>query len=144
MMKIKFSSHPLLLVVLPVTLLLAPLPSLAESHASKKIDPDSGLIVADGWKIVKANCIACHSARLVTQNNGTRARWESLIRWMQDTQGLWQFPAETETTILDYLTEHYGPRTDARRAPLLPSQLPINPYDAKKDKEKSATGEPAA
>ncbi len=144
MMKIKASVHPLLLAAIPVTLLLAPLPSLAESPASKEIDPDSGMVVADGWKIVKANCIACHSARLVTQNNGSRARWESLIRWMQDTQGLWQFPPEMETTILDYLTEHYGPKTDARRAPLLPSQLPINPYDVKNDKENSATGEPTA
>jgi hypothetical protein len=135
MMKIKTFTRPLLLASIPITMLLAPLSSLADSPASQETDPDSGMIIADGWEIVKANCTPCHSARLVTQNHGSRARWEYLIRWMQDTQGLWQFQPEMEDTILDYLAEHYGPKKDARRAPLLPSQLPDNPYATESDNE---------
>ncbi|SHE88750.1 hypothetical protein SAMN02745148_01327 [Modicisalibacter ilicicola DSM 19980] len=103
--------------------LLAPLPLLAQ-----ETDPESGFVIADGWQTVKANCTVCHSAKLVTQNSGSRNHWESLIRWMQDTQGLWQFRPEMEATILDYLAEHYGPKEHARRPPLARDLLPENPY----------------
>lgn len=93
-------------------------------------DPDSGLIQAEGWQVVKANCTVCHSARLITQNSGSRNHWEHLIRWMQDTQGLWQFQPEMEANILDYLAEHYGPKEDARRAPLPRQLMPDNPYSS--------------
>lgn len=141
MMMLKTSMRPLLLATIPITMLLAPLSSLAASSDSSSspsaevIDPESGMIIADGWQLTKANCTVCHSARLVTQNNGSRVHWESLIRWMQETQGLWQFQPEMETTILDYLTENYGPKSDARRTPLLPSQLPDNPYNATHNEE---------
>ena len=75
--------------------------------------------------LVTAQCTACHSAALVTQMRASRDTWESLIRWMQNTQNLWTFPPETEATILDYLAEHYGPPARAgRRAPLPASLLP--------------------
>lgn len=77
---------------------------------------------------MRNNCTACHSANLVTQNSGTRNHWESLIRWMQDTQGLWEFEAETEETILDYLAEYYGPKEDTRRPALPRTLMPDNPY----------------
>lgn len=101
--------------------------------AAQDTDPDSGFVIADGWETVKANCTVCHSAKLVTQNHGTRNRWEYLIRWMQDTQGLWQLPPDIETTILDYLAEYYGPKEQARRPPLTPDQLPENPYKQQDD-----------
>lgn len=108
--------------------MLAPLGS-----AAQETDPDSGLVMAEGWETVKANCTACHSARLVTQNRGSRNHWEHLIRWMQDTQGLWQFQPDTEATILDYLAEHYGPKAGARRPPLPPQLMPDNPYSRSGD-----------
>lgn len=96
-------------------------------HA-QETDPDSGFVIDDGWQVVNANCTACHSAKLVTQNSGSRQHWKGLIRWMQNTQGLWQFQPEMENTILDYLAKHYGPKDDARRPPLTRDQLPDNPY----------------
>ncbi|HSH47943.1 MAG TPA: hypothetical protein VK991_05100, partial [Halomonas sp.] len=80
MLKHNAFARPLLLAAIPMTMLLAPLPSLADAEASQDIDPDSGMIIADGWEIVKANCTACHSAKLVTQNHGSRNHWKSLIR----------------------------------------------------------------
>ncbi len=91
-------------------------------------DPNTGFIIAPGWETVRNNCIACHSAGLVTQNSGSRAHWLSLIRWMQETQGLWPFDNTTENTILEYLSSYYGPKEGARRPALRADQLPENPY----------------
>ncbi|MBF7052102.1 hypothetical protein IOC61_02060 [Halomonas sp. KAO] len=96
--------------------------------AAQETDPESGLIKAEGWQMTKANCTVCHSAKLVTQNSGTRGHWESLIRWMQETQGLWEFQPEMENVILDYLAEHYGPKEDSRRLALPRNLMPDNPY----------------
>ncbi|MBP0049157.1 hypothetical protein H9C73_10445 [Marinobacterium sp. AK62] len=93
-------------------------------------DPQTGLIVAEGWETVRNNCTACHSAGLVTQNSGSRNHWLGLIRWMQDTQNLWQFDPKTEETILDYLSTHYGVKEGARREPLPRELMPVNPYKA--------------
>jgi len=81
-------------------------------------DPASGLVQAEGWETVLANCSGCHSINLVTQNRGDREHWLKLIRWMQDSQNLWDLGA-AEPTILDYLAEHYGaPAVIPRRIPL--------------------------
>lgn len=87
-----------------------------------------GLIIDDNWLLVNANCSACHSAKLVTQNRGNRQTWLEIIRWMQETQGLWQFDPTTEKNILDYVAKNYPPSAVARRAPLPRTMLPANPY----------------
>lgn len=115
--------HALAMPTLGVVLLCLPLGAWAQ-----ETDPDTGLVQAEGWETVRDNCTACHSANLVTQNSGSRNHWENLIRWMQDTQGLWEFQAETEETILDYLAEYYGPKEDTRRPALPRTLMPDNPY----------------
>ncbi len=119
MMRFKRLINPLL----GVAMLGLPL-----SVAAQESDPDTGLVMAEGWETVRSNCTACHSANLVTQNSGTRNHWEYLIRWMQETQGLWEFQPETEETILDYLAEYYGPKEDTRRPALPRTLMPDNPY----------------
>lgn len=79
----------------------------------------SGLVVDDGFIQVKATCLACHSAKLVTQNRATRDGWEKMIRWMQETQNLWDL-GTNEDLILDYLAKHYAP-DEAGRRPNLPT-----------------------
>ncbi|MCL7940990.1 hypothetical protein M8009_11900 [Halomonas sp. ATCH28] len=115
--------HVLAMPTLGAALLCLPLVAGAQ-----ETDPDTGLVKAEGWDTVRSNCTACHSAKLVTQNSGTRNHWENLIRWMQDTQGLWEFQAETEETLLDYLAEYYGPKEDTRRPALPRTLMPDNPY----------------
>lgn len=87
-------------------------------------DPDSGLIVAPGWEVVKTNCTVCHSAKFITWQRGDRDTWHSMIRWMQQTQGLWQFTPEVEKKILDYLATNYPPDEPSRRKNLPPSAMP--------------------
>ena len=81
------------------------------------IEVESGLIYDDGYLLVKEQCIQCHSLELVTQNHASRDGWLDNIRWMQETQGLWDL-GELEGPILDYLAKNYGPRKSSRRANL--------------------------
>ena len=85
----------------------------------------AGVLADDeGWELVYAHCSACHSLRLVTTNRGDRGTWLRLIRWMQETQNLWQIDAATEDRLLDYLARNYGPPEAVRRAQLPPELLP--------------------
>lgn len=77
----------------------------------------TGLAYAKNFDIVRANCTACHSGKLIAQNRATRAGWQQMIRWMQKTQGLWDL-GTNETKILDYLETYYAPQKVGRRANL--------------------------
>jgi hypothetical protein len=87
-------------------------------------DPISGLIMAPNWELVRGNCTACHSAKFITFQRGDRETWGSMIKWMQKTQGLWQFDTKTETLILDYLSTNYAPGPPSRRRNLPPYDMP--------------------
>jgi len=87
----------------------------------------SGFPEAPGQDLVIAHCTACHSGKLVQQNRATRHGWSELIRWMQQTQGLWALAPEIESKLLDYLTAHYGPNQESaaqRRLPLSQALMP--------------------
>ena len=74
----------------------------------------TGLIYDANFDIVRANCTACHSGKLVAQNRATREGWLQMIRWMQETQGLWNLGVN-EPKILDYLAKNYAPKEVGRR-----------------------------
>ena len=84
---------------------------------------ENGIHLATGFKegenlnLVIANCTSCHSPKMVTQNHATRDGWKSMIRWMQETQNLWNL-GENEPRILDYLSKYYAPEKAGRRQPL--------------------------
>lgn len=84
------------------------------SIAIAEVDPNTGLFKADAHDIVSANCLACHSSRLITQSNMTRDQWLDVIRYMQKNHNLWPL-AQQEAVILDYLAQHYGPETVTQR-----------------------------
>ena len=77
----------------------------------------TGLKAGTGLELVITNCTGCHSARLVTQNRMDRQTWATTIKWMQQTQGLWDLGDNTDV-ILDYLAENYAPTKKGRRAQL--------------------------
>lgn len=111
-----------------VTLGLA-LAMLGGLHA-QTVSAPGGLIEAEGWQLVYANCSACHSLDLVVSQRGDRATWLRLIRWMQATQNLWEIPPPAEQRILDYLAANYPPGNSYRRAPLPPELMPPAGSDA--------------
>ena len=77
----------------------------------------TGLIADEGLNLVIAHCTGCHSAKLVTQNRFNEEGWIRVIRWMQETQNLWDL-GESEETIVKYLGKHYAPEFAGRRMPL--------------------------
>jgi len=81
------------------------------------IDVATGFIAAGDYQLVKTACTACHSSKLVIQNRATREGWLEMIRWMQETQKLWDLQPN-EDKILDYLATHYAPENEGRRRPL--------------------------
>jgi len=78
------------------------------------LDTESGLIVDIGFTVVKAQCGACHSTKLVAQNAFSREGWTEVIRWMQEKQNLWDL-GEQEAVVLDYLEKNYAPKNMGRR-----------------------------
>ncbi|MEM8507220.1 MAG: monoheme cytochrome C [Bacteroidota bacterium] len=73
-----------------------------------------GLIKDVGVTEVAQNCTQCHSAKLVTQNRLSKEGWEATIRWMQETQNLWDL-GQNEEVIISYLAKNYGPDQKGRR-----------------------------
>jgi len=105
----------------------APAPVVA---AEPEIDPMTGFKMRGDWELVRGNCTACHSAKLITQQRGTPKQWLTMIRWMQEKQNLWQFDPGTESRIIAYLAENYPPDAARRRAAIPPDLMPPNPYGA--------------
>ena len=88
--------------------------AMTAEQPRENIHPDTGFINAPGMQETIIHCTGCHSAQLVTQSHMTREGWLATIRWMQETQNLWDL-GENETIILDYLATHYAPKEKGRR-----------------------------
>lgn len=85
------------------TLAFSAILALSANAGKVQLDKESGLKIDKGMDVVKANCTVCHSAKFITLQKGDRDTWLQMIRWMQRTQGLWEFDSQTEDTILSYL-----------------------------------------
>jgi len=88
-------------LALTAAILLAAQPATAADD-----DGYDGLPPGKGRDEVFGLCGACHSVRLVTQQGLPRTRWDKLIDWMIEEQGMPKPDAELRTLILNYLSEH--------------------------------------
>jgi len=88
-----------------------------EGHLSNNVQPTEQLVEDIDVVLVRAQCTGCHSEKLIVQNRATRDGWETMIRWMQQTQNLGDL-GENEPAILDYLARNYAPVRKGRREPL--------------------------
>ncbi|SHI91009.1 monoheme cytochrome C [Pseudozobellia thermophila] len=77
----------------------------------------TGFIDAPGMMETVQNCTNCHSAKLVMQNRMNKERWKATIKWMQETQNLWDL-GKNEDIIIDYLVTNYPPKKKGRREAL--------------------------
>ncbi|MGI9249756.1 MAG: hypothetical protein ACR2PR_00930 [Pseudohongiellaceae bacterium] len=119
----KLIPQPALLVL--VCCLIIPVQAAEEDAGN--LDQATGLIIAEGWQDVQANCTECHSALLITQNSGSRAVWESRLLWMRETQGMDELGVTLENRILDYLATNYPQQQATRRRNLPVLLLPVSP-----------------
>jgi hypothetical protein len=77
----------------------------------------TGLVDAEGLMTVVTHCTSCHSAKLLTQNKMSAERWNETIKWMQETQNLWDL-GDNQEIIVKYLTTNYPSTKKGRRAVL--------------------------
>lgn len=108
---------------------VTPEPAVA---ADIPLDPVTGLKMTGDWELIRGNCTACHSPKLITQQRGTPQQWLTMIRWMQKKQNLWDFDPEIEQRIITYLADNYPPSDARRRSAIPPELMPPNPYSSEK------------
>ncbi len=77
----------------------------------------TGFVEAPGMMETIQNCTNCHSSKLVISNRMNEERWVATIRWMQETQNLWDL-GKNEEIIVDYLVTNYPPAQKGRRETL--------------------------
>ena len=85
-----------------------------EDKIENRIHIRTGFVDAEGLMTVVNNCTNCHSAKLVIQNRMNKERWIATIKWMQETQGLWDL-RDNQEIIVNYLVTNYPPIEKGRR-----------------------------
>ena len=94
--------------------LIVEIPLIDEDRIENGIHVRTGLIEAEGLMTVINNYTNCHSAKLITQNRMNAERWNTTIKWMQETQNLWDL-GENQAVIVNYLVTNYPPKAKGRR-----------------------------
>ena len=88
--------------------------SISSNEIENGIHVRTGLKDGEGLMTVVAHCTACHSAQLVIQNRMSKERWNATIRWMQETQNLWDL-GDSQELIVNYLVKNYPVYSKGRR-----------------------------
>lgn len=77
--------------------------------ADSSLPPDMVWLPAgEGRETVYYSCSGCHSIRLVAQQGLPRDRWQELLEWMVDEQGMMPLEQSVHQTVLDYLAQYLG------------------------------------
>ena len=84
----------------------------AAQKSKKPAQTIMGLKQALGVEYLIANCIGCHSPRLIASHHLSRKRWDETMVAMNKKHGLWKLSPEMKGKILDYLAENQGPLGD--------------------------------
>ncbi len=85
-----------------------------ENRIENGIHVRTGLVDAEGLMMVVGNCTACHSSKIILQNRMDTEGWNSTIKWMQETQNLWEL-GKSQDIIVNYLVTNYPPKDKGRR-----------------------------
>lgn len=93
---------------------IAAIPEDDYDNVENGIHVRTGFIDAPGLAETVNNCTNCHSSKLVLQNRMDKEGWIATIKWMQETQNLWDL-GKNEAIIVDYLVTNYPPKKMGRR-----------------------------
>lgn len=71
--------------------------------------PGEGILApGKNMALVASACSACHSLYLVTQQGLSKERWDEILTWMVDEQGMDEMDPDDREAILVYLSTYYG------------------------------------
>lgn len=70
-------------------------------------DKKTGLLMGEGWEVIREFCTVCHSSQRVIESRLSRKRWEELILSKQNTPGFKDM-GDREETVIDYLASYYA------------------------------------
>ncbi len=70
--------------------------------------PVDGLPPGNGRKEVRALCSSCHSLQVVVQQGLDARRWDALMDWMVNEEGMTDLDSGTRRLIVNYLATHFG------------------------------------
>ena len=89
----------------------APAPIQAPVQVTESIDilPDDA-----GREDTFAVCTACHNTALIRRSAFSRDRWDEVLDWMVEKQGMPVLDPELRTSILGYLARNFAPRAMPR------------------------------
>jgi len=102
----------------PATPALADLDTAPAAEAEEEYE-FGVLFDAPGVEETYYTCIACHSERIVAQQGLTRDRWDDVLVWMVEEQGMYEIDEPDRSAILDYLATYYN-----EDRPNFPGHLP--------------------
>ena len=85
-----------------------PSPFLTQPGGAGRGEQTASLPPGEGREEVEASCSACHSLRMVTQQRLSRQRWNELLGWMVEEQGMAELDPATHALVLDYLAGNLG------------------------------------
>ena len=77
-------------------------------------ETEEALPAGHGRGEVFALCTACHSTAIIRRSGFTRERWDELMDWMTEKQGMAPLEGEMRGLVVDYLAEQYPPRRAPR------------------------------
>lgn len=77
-------------------------------------ETEDALSPGHGRAEVFALCTACHSTAIIRRSGFTRARWDELMDWMTEKQGMAPLEGRMRGLVVDYLAEQYPPRRAPR------------------------------
>jgi cytochrome c len=79
---------------------LGPAPLGAQDYGGLPEGPDRDAVYF--------SCSACHSIDLVTRQRLSRERWDALMDWMVEEQGMYPLSGWARTLVVNYLAGHFG------------------------------------
>ena len=86
-----------------------------------------GLPKGKGREDVAALCAACHSLSIVRQQGLDRDRWNELMTWMTEKQGMPAMESRQRKAVVDYLAQNFGPQSRRGRPNAMNPMMPSMP-----------------
>lgn len=89
--------------------------SAAAPAAQDEAETPEALPPGEGRDDTFYACTACHGTAVIRRAGLTRARWDELLDWMVEKQGMTPLEPDLRTVILDYLATTFPARRGRER-----------------------------